>query len=161
AALKKLGVRDPSAAASVLLKEKGCTACHTGFGESRPRDVPIKADAKQCGGATYGEGIPAAFASCRAVAASERTLSPIGERQPRLERAGCVRCRQRDSDRPSAMEEIGSTLGGAFLQETPFLRAPRLTNPHQKFTRTHLASTVREGVSGLRGARYTYRMPAF
>ena len=48
---------------------------------------------------------------------------------------GCVRCHQRDSDRPPPIEEIGSTLGGAYLQELPFQRTPRLTNPHQKFTR--------------------------
>ncbi len=160
AALKRLGARDPTAAASVLLKEKGCTACHTGLGESRPLDVPLKSDAKQCRGVTYGAR-DRGFLRYRAVAASEKYPSPFAERRQGLERAGCVRCHQRDSDRPSPMEDIGSTLGGAFLQETPFLRAPRLTNPHQKFTRAHLASTVREGISGLRGSRYTYRMPAF
>src|SRR5204863_129528 len=93
----KLGVRDQIAAASVLFKEKGCTACHTGLGESRPRDVPIKEDAKQCRAATYGEGTPAAFGGYRAVAASEKYPSPFAERQQRLERAGfqgysCASC---------------------------------------------------------------------
>src|SRR5205823_1639396 len=38
---------------------------------------------------------------------------------------------------------------------------PRLNNPHQKFTRDHLITTVREGLAGLRAEGYTYRMPAF
>lgn len=162
-AFKKLGARDQSAAAAVLLREKGCSACHIGLGDSRPRDVPIKADAKdECHGASYGDGtVVDLVGSYRLVAAQEKYPSPFAERQQRLERAGCAKCHQRDTDRPSPMEEIGSTLGGAFLQETPFLRAPRLTNPHQKFTRAHLASTVREGAPSLRGARYTYRMPVF
>ena len=163
AAFKKLAARDQTAAATALLREKGCTACHTGLGESRPRDVPIKAEAKdECRSATYANSdLVRATGFYRRVAADEKHPSPFAERQQRLERAGCVRCHQRDSDRQSPIEEIGSTLGGAFLQETPFLRTPRLTNPHQKFTRGHLAASVREGVSGLRGARYTYRMPAF
>jgi hypothetical protein len=163
AAFKKLGARDQVSAAAVLLREKGCTACHTGLGDSRPRDVPIKHHEKAaCTGATYS--FPGAIAAPRLylpVAGEEKYPSPFAERQQRLERAGCAKCHQRDSDRPSQMEDIGSTLGGAFLQETPFLRAPRLTNPHQKFTRAHLFATVREGASSLRGARYLYRMPAF
>src|SRR5207248_1792435 len=95
------------------------------------------------------------------VAAKEKHPSPFADRQRKLERAGCAKCHQRDSDRQPPAEEIGGTLGGAFLQETPFLRTPRLTNAHQKYTRAHLASSVREGVSGLRGSRYTYRMPIF
>ena len=147
----------------MLLRDRGCTACHTGLGESRPRDVPIKADAKdECRAATYGGGTLVGFTGFyRSVAKEEKYPSPFAERQRRLERAGCAKCHQRDSDWPPPIEEIGSTLGGAFLQETPFLRTPRLTNAHQKFTRAHLTSTVREGVTGLRGARYTYRMPAF
>src|SRR5262249_49510790 len=43
----------------------------------------------------------------------------------------------------------------------PFQRTPRLNDPHQKYTRAHLVAAVREGVSGLRAERYTYRMPAF
>lgn len=36
AAFKKLAARDQTTAAATLLREKGCTACHTGLGESRP-----------------------------------------------------------------------------------------------------------------------------
>src|SRR5262249_8177076 len=74
---------------------------------------------------------------------------------------GCVRCHQRDTDRPPPIEEAGSTLGGAFLEDLPFQRTPRLTNLHQKYVRSYLVSTVREGVTGVRSGRYSYRMPAF
>src|SRR4029077_11247927 len=87
--------------------------------------------------------------------------SPFAERQHRLAQAGGVRCHQRDDDRPAPIEEIGRTLGGACLQEIPFLRTPRLTNAHQKFLRGYLSTAVREGVSGLRWSRFSYRMPAF
>jgi hypothetical protein len=167
AAVRRLGGRDQKSAAAVLLREKGCLSCHPGLGESRPRDVPVR---KADGGCLDGNtgvrySLPAdtrkAVEAYLAVAGSEKHPSPFADRQHRLARAGCVRCHQRDSDRPPPIEEVGGTLGGAFLQELPFLRTPRLTNPHQKFTRTYLASAVREGVSGLRWPRYSYRMPAF
>ena len=143
---RKLGVRDQAAAATKLLSDKGCTACHTGLGESRPRDVPIKNPSKAgCFGSDTGVRYPAFdFLSpwnadiqvyLQDFATKEKHPSPFSDRQHRLERAGCVKCHQRDTDRPPPIEEIGSTLGGAFLQEIPFLRTPRLTNPHQKFTR--------------------------
>src|SRR5262249_54870614 len=152
---KRLGVRDQAAAAAVLLREKGCTACHTGLGESRPLDVPIKPGTKfgcNFAGLTrvvynfheeLGRRISALLTDIP-LAAGEKCPSPFADRQHRVTQAGCVRCHQRDSDRPPPAEEIGSTLGGAFLQELPFLRTPRLTNPHQKFTRNYLATAVRE-----------------
>lgn len=165
--LKRLGVPNQAAAATKLLSEKGCTSCHTGLGESKPRDVPL---VKYDGGCMSEKGsvrfaMPAevkqSLTAFVAVAAAEKHPSPVFERQRKLERAGCVRCHQRDGDRPPPLEEVGSTLGGAFLQELPFLRGPRLTHPHQKFTRTHLTTAVREGVSGIRWSRFSYRMPAF
>src|SRR5262249_17266725 len=102
-----------------------------------------------------------AHADYRKAAEQEKHLSPFADRQNQLARAGCVKCHQRDSDRAPPIEDIGSTLGGAFLQEVPYMRTPRLTNPHQKFKRTHLTSSGREGVSGLRWSRFSYRMPAF
>jgi mono/diheme cytochrome c family protein len=166
-AVRRLGTRDPTTAAAVLLREKGCTACHTGLSDSRPRDVPLKSHE---GGCLNGKNGPRyslsaedrkAVAAYLALAAAERHPSPFVDRQRRLAQAGCVRCHQRDSDRPPPIEEIGSTLGGAHLQELPFLRSPRLTNPHQKFLRGYLTMAVREGVAGLRWSRFSYRMPAF
>src|SRR5205823_5587202 len=96
-----------------------------------------------------------------AVAPQEQSPSPVAVRQRQLERAGCVRCHQRDGSRTPPLEEIGRSLGGGFLQTIPYQRTPRLTDPHQKLTRAYLRASVREGVSGLRSADYTYRMPAF
>ena len=167
--LKRLGTRDQAAAATLLLRDKGCTACHPGLGESRPRDIPIKNPQALFTGCVF-DRTPVKFSTNRSSevtfylmhrAAKETYSSPFAARQRRLAQAGCVKCHQRDSDRPAPIEEIGSTLGGAHLQELPFLRTPRLTNTHQKFTREYLAATVQEGVSGLRWSRFSYRMPAF
>src|SRR5262249_91265 len=68
---------------------------------------------------------------------------------------------QRDRDQLAPIEEAGSKLGGAFLEELPFLRTPRLTNPLQRLTRSYVATTVREGHPGMRGPRFSYRMPPF
>ena len=35
----------------------------------------------------------------------------------------------------------------------------RQAHEHQKYTRAHLLAAVREGISGLRPASYSYRMP--
>ncbi|MBA4187641.1 MAG: hypothetical protein C0467_06435 [Planctomycetaceae bacterium] len=169
-AFKRFGARDVSTAAAVLLRDKGCTACHTGLGESRPRDIPIKDNtAVGCLARTTGVGYffdrsesqKSIIHDYLEFASKEKYPSPFADRQQRLAQAGCVRCHQRDSDRATPIEEIGSTLGGAHLEELPFLRTPRLTNLHQKFTRDYLASAVRESISGLRWARFRYRMPAF
>ena len=50
-------------------------------------------------------------------------------RQRHLERAGCVRCHPRDTDRPAPLEAASSKLGGAYLQSIPFQRTPRLLKP--------------------------------
>src|SRR5262249_49518981 len=142
---------------------------HPGIGPTQADDVPIKA-AEDTRGCLSGKTLPRytidpatakAIAAYRAVASRETHPAPFESRKRLIERAGCLRCHQRDSDRPPPLEEAGSTLGGAYLQYLPFQRTPRLTDPLQKYTRAHLASAVREGVSGLRPARYSYRMPAF
>jgi glucose/arabinose dehydrogenase/mono/diheme cytochrome c family protein len=162
----RLGVRDRSAAAVALLRTNGCNSCHPGLGPTLPLDVPVKS----AGGCLIGKSSPrftmdasarSALTAYLAVAGREKHLSPFTARQERLARAGCVRCHQRDSDRPPPIEQVGSTLGGGFLQEIPFQRTPRLTFPHQKYTRSHLVATVREGIAGLRQPNYSYRMPAF
>ena len=154
---------------TALLREKGCTFCHPGLGTSAALDVPLKTAEGGClserPGLAPRHRLDAptreAIAAYLAVAARETHLSPFASRQRQLERAGCVRCHQRDSDRPPPIEVVGSTMGGGFLSALPFQRTPRLTHPHQKLTRGHLLTAVREGVSGLRNADYTYRMPAY
>ncbi|MFO0822638.1 MAG: hypothetical protein U0792_05875 [Gemmataceae bacterium] len=123
AAFKRIGARDVTSSAAVFLKDKGCTACHTGLGESRPRDIPLKEPKGWgCSGVNYplgepphdGRGVVRKFAGLYAkIASQDKHPSPYFERQQRLAQAGCVRCHQRDTDKPAAIEEIGSTLGGA------------------------------------------------
>jgi mono/diheme cytochrome c family protein len=166
-AIRRLGARDAKTAATNLLRDKGCTSCHTGLGETLPRDVPIK----NAGGGCLGKESGPRFAltadqrktmvSYLSVAPQEKHPSPFTVRQAKLARAGCTQCHQRDTDQLAPIEEAGSKLGGAFLQELPFLRTPRLTNPLQRLTRSYVATTVREGHPGMRGPRFSYRMPAF
>src|SRR5262249_28990835 len=93
-AFKRLGVRDQSSAAAVLLKDKGCTACHPGLGDTRPRDIRIPDH--------YGAGCPTGQGGVRYslprrygeiewdlqaycyVAPRETHPSPFAERQRRL-----------------------------------------------------------------------------
>jgi len=167
ATAKRLGARDAKSAAETLLRDKGCASCHTGLGDSRPLDLPIQKSDVGCLAEKSGPRFTLAVETRRelqaylAVAKSEKHDSPFTSRQNRLAHAGCMQCHQRDSDRSPPIEEAGSKLGGAFLQELPFQRTPRLTNPHQKLTRSYLATTVREGNPGLKDSRYSYRMPAY
>ncbi len=167
--LRRFGAHNPTAAALALIRQKRCAECHPGLGASLPDDVPLTAN-KDDRGCLSGRTLPRfamdsqthkALTAYRTVASRERYLSRFEARQHQLERAGCLRCHQRDTDRAPPIEQVGSTLGGGFLVEVPFQRTPRLTHPHQKYTRAHLLSVVREGISGLRPASYTYRMPAF
>lgn len=166
-AVRRIGARDQATAATTLLHDKGCLSCHTLMGVSFPMDVPIKDAAAGCLSRKNGprfavdDAMRKGVTGYLKVAAQERHPSPFAKRQEKLARAGCVHCHQRDSDRPSRLEEIGSTLGGAFLQEVPFQRTPRLTNVLQKYTRSHVLSAVRDGVTGLRTERFSYRMPHY
>ena len=84
-----------------------------------------------------------------------RARSPVAVRRAAAPaRAGRLRPLPPARQRPAAADRGDrQTLGGAFLQTIPFQRTPRLTNPHQKLTRSYLADAVREGVSGLRSPR--------
>src|SRR5262249_42440277 len=142
--VRRLGVPPPSVVVT-LLREKGCTSCHSGLGPSLPLDVPIKAMEGGCLAERPGSAprhrldtaTREALAAYLATATRENHPSPFESRQRQLERAGCVRCHQRDSDRPPPIEQAGASLGGAFLEVLPFQRTPRLTNLHQTFTRKH------------------------
>src|SRR5262249_23750413 len=96
-----------------------------------------------------------------AVAGRETHASAVEDRRRLLDRSGCFRCHPHDTDGPPPLEQANSTLGASGLESVPFQRTPRLTGLLQKYTRAHLRGALREGVSGLRPARYTYRMPAF
>src|SRR5262249_26071742 len=144
-------------------------ACHPGLGSSLPADIPLPAS-QESGGCLSGRSLPRftahpqtqkGIAAYRAIAAREKHVSPFWSRQRLIEHFRCVRCHQRDGDRPPPLETVSSTLGGAGLQYLPFQRTPRLTYPHQKYTPSHLLTAIREGVSGLQHARYSYHMPAF
>jgi cbb3-type cytochrome oxidase cytochrome c subunit/glucose/arabinose dehydrogenase len=168
-ALRRLGVHNRSAAAVALIRQKRCAQCHPGLGAGLPDEVPLTAnnDAHGCLSErtlprfTIDSATRKAIVAYRTVANRERHPSPFEARQRQLERAGCLRCHQRDTDRAPPIEQVGSTLGGSLLEQVPFQRTPRLTYPHQKYTRAHLIAAVREGISGLRSASYSYRMPAF
>ena len=164
----RLGVAGPAVAVA-LAREKGCASCHPGLGPSAPGDVAIQAVA---GGCLADHPGPApryridgptrqALATYLTVAPRETHPSPFADRQRQLVRAGCLRCHQRDSDRPPPIEAIGATLGGAYLESLPYQRTPRLTNPHRKLRRSYLVATVREGIATPRHPGYSYRMPAF
>jgi glucose/arabinose dehydrogenase len=166
---RRLGVEDLASGGLALIREKRCTVCHVGLGDSLPVDVPLRM-ADDRSGCLSGKSLPRytldgpthkAMTAYRAVSAREKHVAPFLDRQRLIERLGCLRCHQRDSDRPPALEVVSSTLGVSSLESLPYQRTPRLTYPHQKYLRSYLQTAVGEGVSGLRSARYTYRMPAF
>jgi mono/diheme cytochrome c family protein len=165
---RRLGVRSKADAAAPLLQQKGCQRCHAGLGDTAVADIPIRGHA--AAGCLSGKSGPrfdldrktaASIAAYLSIADREKHPSPFQVRQEALLRAGCIRCHQRDSERQPPIEETGSTLGGAYHQYLPFQRTPRLTYAHEKYTRAHLLQAVRDGVSGLRPSRYTYRMPPY
>lgn len=172
AVFKRLKISERADAGATLVRQKGCAQCHSGIGSSVPNNSPLKVPlaSTEEHGCLSGKSLPKfnvdpvtqkAIASYLLKAEDEWHASSFAKRQQLVEHLGCVRCHQRDSDRPSPLEAVGSTLGGAWVWNVPFQRAPRLTNPHQKFTQAHLRSSVAEGVKGLRISNYTYRMPEF
>jgi mono/diheme cytochrome c family protein len=142
-----------------LVREKRCAQCHE---QAEPIDIPIKTGG-DCRGPrfTLDDRARKEIAAYVAVASRDRHRSDIDVRRRKLERAGCMRCHTRDFQRPSPLEEVGSTLGGAWLQMVPFLKTPRLTNAWSKYSREYLLDSIRNGVTGVRHSKYTYRMPAF
>lgn len=166
--VRRLQADGPPAAARTLIREKGCAACHPGVDTAPAGNVGILQTAdrgclSKTGGVRFAldDRTREDLAAYLAVSPREHAPSAFVRRREALERARCVQCHQRDNDRPPPIEVAGATLGGGHLFSLPFQRTPRMTHPHQKFTRSHLVAAVREGVSGLRPATYTYRMPAF
>ena len=154
AVARRLGVRGSAASGAALLREKRCAQCHPSLGASIPANIPIKAidDSRGC---LSGRSLPhfrvevptrKAIVAYQAVAAREKYPSPFAGRQRLLNHLGCVRCHQRDSDRPPPIEAIGSTLGGAWL--TVYCRfSERRGSPIRiRNTRATCSPAVREGV---------------
>jgi glucose/arabinose dehydrogenase/mono/diheme cytochrome c family protein len=169
ALVRRVGASNSAGAAVALLGAKGCAACHPGLEVKESEEIPLK-QLNRAAGCLSARTFPRftlnaetrkAITAFLKVAARERHRSPFAQRQRLLQRAGCAQCHARDSDRPPPIEVAGSTLGGAFLQDLPFQRTPRLTYPNQKYLPAYLVQAVRDGVAGLRSARYSYRMPAF
>jgi cytochrome c2 len=142
-----------------LVREKRCAQCHE---QVEPLNLPIRAPG-ECRGPKFAldERARKEIAAYVAVAVRDRHPSDVDARRRKLERLGCVRCHSRDTERPSPLEQVGSTLGGAWLQMVPFLKTPRLTNAWSKYSREYLLSAIRDGVTSVRHSKYTYRMPAF
>lgn len=166
---RRVGARGNEATGAALVREKRCMACHPGLGSSQPLDIPLHTPS-QTHGCLSGKTLPRfqveeakrqALAAYLQSAGQDKHPSPFAARQRLLAHHGCVRCHPRDTDRPSPLEVVGSKLGSSMLETVPFQRAPRLTYPHQKYLRSYLNHSVREGVRGLRDGRYTYHMPAF
>jgi len=159
AAAKRLGVSGLEAAGAALLKEKRCGACHDG----PTLDVPIRKIGVDCAGPRYSLTEPEKkeLAAYVAVAARETHVSEFDARQRDLVRAGCLRCHTRHSERASPLEEVGSMLGGAWLQMVPFLKTPRLSHASLKYDADFLRRSIQDGVSEVRHSKYTYRMPAY
>lgn len=150
-----------------LQRSLRCAACHAGVEPAGVDEVPIRDVTAGCMGGrtlprfTLDEPTRRALAAYLAVAPLERHASPFFARRRLLERLGCVRCHARDDDAPAPLEQVGATLGGAFLQRLPYQRAPRLTDAHTKYKPEFLVESIRTGARGARTPEYTYRMPAY
>ncbi|HEX7897660.1 MAG TPA: hypothetical protein VF950_07855 [Planctomycetota bacterium] len=126
-----------------------CAKCH---------QAPIPMKGPACAG---GGVIDDAVRAWLAVEPLEKHASPVEDRRRMLDTLGCARCHVREGERSSPLEDASSVLGGAFLQHVPFMKTPRLTFAHQKFTADYLRAAIRDGAQGHRHGKYTYRMPAF
>jgi hypothetical protein len=162
AVARRLGVQGLEAAGAALLREKRCAQCHEGLGDSAALEIPLRGGA-ECRGPRFLLDRPAnaELGAYLAVAARERHPSAVDARQRRLARASCFRCHARDSERMSSLEEACSTIGGSLLEMIPFLKTPWLSNPWAKYSKSYLAASIRDGVTGVRHARYTFRMPKY
>ena len=163
AVAKRLGVQGLESVGTALLKEKRCASCHAGLGDPVAAAVPMVGMAPDCKGPRFALEAPAKkdLVAYLAIAAAETQSSAFDRRQRDLVRAGCLRCHPRHSERSSPLEEVGSTLGGAWLQMVPFLKTPRLSNAGLKYTVDFLERSLRDGVTEVRHSKYTYRMPAY
>lgn len=167
AVAKRLGVAVHEVGAA-LVRDKGCTRCHSGIGETAVAAVPIRAEAGT--GCLLGQTLPRftldddtrrALGEYLKVAAQEKHPSAFAQRQRLVQHLGCLRCHQRDSDRQPPLEEISRTLWSPFLARMPYQKTPPLSNACSKYTRDYLLAAIGNGVSGVRADWYSFRMPSF
>lgn len=159
-----------SDAAEKIIQAKRCNACHPGAWPKEVNGVPLPQQWSWHQGCLEGQHGPR-FAFPQEARQplqqflwqGQRELGPSAflQRQRQLQRRGCLRCHQRDTDESPPLEQVAATLGGAWLQRVPYQRTPRLTFALQRLEPTYLVGAIRDGVSGVRHPDYTYRMPAF
>ncbi|GIW92883.1 MAG: hypothetical protein KatS3mg110_0924 [Pirellulaceae bacterium] len=159
----------PEQAAQRIMARRGCGACHAGEGLAEPAPVTINTRSPHAG-CLAGQGpvrftldseARAALEAFLHAAAGEHDQAHFYRRQRQLGRFGCERCHQRDSDEPPPIEQIGATLGGAWLQRIPYQRTPRLPYVFHRLEHDYLATTVAGGIQQTARPQLTYRMPAF
>ena len=162
-----------SEVAAALIKEKRCVACHADLVSEKIESVPWRAS-RLAASRTPGclaEGFRPQFpldaqareaiAAYAQIAAAERFDSAFENGRRQLVQAQCFRCHQGDSVSPARIEAIGQTLWTPHLMRLPYQRTPRLTQALSKYTREHLANSIRDGVSGIRPSWYSYKMPVY
>ena len=155
------------AVADAIIRRKGCAGCHEGLADAPASDIPLRAYGPGCLGHDTFPRFALAESERWALvlhvdaAARERHPSPPFEARRRLEAARCGQCHAHGGLGQSPLEEVGATLGGSNLERIPYLRAPRLLDPHEKYDHAHLLAAIRSGPGNVRGAAYTYRMPSF
>ncbi len=164
---RELGASSLEAAADLLIRRKRCAACHEGLEPGEESDVPVRRASSGCPGTatlprfSLAESERAALTAYLEVASLERHRAPREEGLRLLKRHRCGQCHAHAGLRPPPIEEVGATLGGSYLERIPYLRSPRLLDPHSKYSPEYLSASVESGVKGVRGAAYTYRMPGF
>ncbi|MCI0460619.1 MAG: hypothetical protein L0Z62_27000, partial [Gemmataceae bacterium] len=167
AVAQRLGVTSVEAAGRALVREKRCLQCHPGLEEVAPDSVPIRTADHGCMSGqtgprfTIAPPVRRAVTAYLAVSAQERHPSPFEARQQLLRRSGCFQCHHRDGEILSPLEEIGSRITDKDLVQLAGQRTPKLTHVLAKYQRAYLRAAIRDGVKGVRGERYSYRMPAF
>jgi len=174
AVANRLGISsDQAELGAALIREKRCVACHVDLKSAGSGSIPLQVvhlSSATAHGCLAQESRPyfplnaeahKAIAAYADVAASERHESSFETGRRLLARSQCFRCHQGDSISPPPIETVGRTLWTPHLMRLPYQRTPRLTGASAKYTRQHLISSIRDGVSGIRPAWYSYKMPRY
>lgn len=166
---RRRGGGDTLAAGKQLMAEKGCGRCHAGLGEGSVSSIPVHTLGAGCMGSVASAGPRFQFTEAeRQLLVAVLARPAVANRSPgradrhwKFDRAGCARCHVRDREGKSPLEEISSELWTSHIARLPYLRTPPMTHALEKYTRDHVLSAVRDGVSGVRPGWYSYRMPHY